>query len=102
MGVGCGAAAGASFHYAINLDDGTPFVEEDESRSENTTTDTTVATAEEVKRLVPGNGIAPPISTIFVEHEGEITPTDVSGVNTIREWDNVELTQRWFWAENPD
>jgi len=76
-------------------------VDEDERIGVNTTIGTTVTTAEESKAEIPGGGIAPPISTIFVEHGGEITPIDVSGVNTIREWDNVKLTQRWFRAENP-
>jgi len=53
------------------------------------------------KHEIATPGIAPPVTTIFVEDQGDITPTDVSGVNTIHEWDDIELTRRWYWAEHP-
>jgi len=95
----CDPSLGNSFFYAVNLADGTPFEDINEDNNDN---DINTYEKEFRRHELPGSGIAPPVSTIFVENEGDITPTDVSGVNTIHEWDNTQLIRRWFWAENPD
>jgi len=79
-----------SYRYALNLDNGSPYVEEGETSSRYNR-----------RSAIPGEGIASPITTIFVENDGSVTPTDVSGVNTLHEWDDIDMVQRWFWAENP-
>jgi len=81
---------GMSYRYALNLDNGSPYVEEGETSSRYNR-----------RSAIPGEGIASPITTIFVENDGSVTPTDVSGVNTLHEWDDIDMVQRWFWAENP-
>jgi len=90
----CDPNIGKSFYWAINLSDGAPAV-----RTDN---DNPHLEKEYRKKETPGLGLAPPISTIFVEHEGTVTPTDVSGVNTLHEWNDIELQRRWFWSEQPD
>ncbi len=91
----CDPSLGNSFYYAVNLLDGTPFEDLNEGSTDPHNKDNR-------KKELPTPGIAPPVTTIFVENGGSITPTDVSGINTVHEWDNVELLKRWFWAENPE
>lgn len=93
----CDPNLGTSFFYAVNLLDGTPFEDLHEGEPDSYKKDFR-------KQEVPTPGIAAPVSTIFVKNEGNgtITPTDVSGVNKIYEWDDVSRPRRWFWAEVPD
>ena len=90
----CAPNLGSSFVYAVNLLDGTPFEDLNEGGGDPNHKDNR-------KKELPTPGIAPPITTIFVENQGQVTPTDVSGANTIHEWDDVDLLRRWFWAERP-
>ena len=91
----CQPNLGSSFFYAVNLQDGTPFEDINEGVDDS---------HKKVyrRKLIPTPGIAPPVSTIFVESNGTVTPTDVSGVNKLHEFDNVDLLRKWFWAENPE
>ena len=91
----CEPSLGKSFFYAVNLADGTPFEGLNEGATDPHHKDNR-------KKELPTLGIAPPVTTIFVENDGEVTPTDVSGTNTLHEWDDVDLLKRWFWAESPD
>ena len=51
---------------------------------------------------VPGGGWTPPVKTIFVDTGDGVTPTNVSGVNVLDQLDNIDVTKRWYWAENPE
>lgn len=91
----CDPGLGTSFFYSVNLLDGTPFEDIKDGQAN--------PNKKEFRRQeLPTPGIAPPVSTIFVEHDGKVTPTDVSGVNTVHEWETVDLLRRWFWAESPE
>lgn len=92
----CEPSLGNSFAYAVNLLDGSPFVAMQDNQVSN------LHEKEFRRQLLPTPGIASPISTIFVEHNGTVTPTDVSGVNKLREFDNVNLLRKWFWSENAE
>ena len=91
----CDPGLGHSFFYAVNLLDGTPFEDINDGQPD-------ADKKSSRRRQIPTPGIAPGISTIFVEHNGKVTPTDVSGLNAIYEWENVDLLRRWFWAESPE
>ena len=91
----CDPGLGHSFFYAVNLLDGTPFEDINDGQPD-------ADKKSSRRRQIPTPGIAPGISTIFVEHNGKVTPTDVSGLNAIFEWENVDLLRRWFWAESPE
>ena len=92
----CEPSLGNSSAYAVNLLDGSPFVAMQDNQVSN------LHEKEFRRQLLPTPGIASPISTIFVEHNGTVTPTDVSGVNKLREFDNVNLLRKWFWSENAE
>ena len=92
----CEPDIGSSSFYAVNLADGTPVAREDEDGNPVS------LTFEDRKSEVPGGGLAPPVVTVFTEKDGEVTPTDTSGKNVLREWDNLELLRRWYWSEDPD
>ncbi len=91
----CDPSLGNSYYYAVNLQDGTPFEDINEGVTDP-------HKKEFRKKGFPNPGISPPISTIFVENGNTVTPVDVSGVNKVHEWGDVELLKRWFWAENPE
>ena len=91
----CEPDIGDSYFYSVNLLNGTPFEEEGED-------DTDSHKKENRKKLSPTRGIAPPVSTIFVDTGNTVVPTHVSGVNKIHESNDKDLLRRWFWAENPE
>ncbi len=59
-------------------------------------------TREDRKSEIPGGGLAPPVTTVFIEKDGKVVPTDTSGKNVLFEWEDLELMRRWFWAEDPE
>jgi len=90
---GCEPSMGKSFYWTVNLEDGSPH----ESGADSTTTD---ATKDDRKTEIPGEGIAPPVQTVFVSKDnGDVTITDMSGVNKLQEWGDLEMLKRWYWAE---
>jgi len=93
---GCEPSLGSSYFWALNILDGTASddSEEDIEEDDNET---------RRNQKIPGNGIAPPVQVLFVaDEEATVTPTDVSGINVLRESDNANLTKRWYWAEYPE
>ena len=91
----CEPDIGHSYIYSVSLLDGTPFEEAGDDGPDS-------HKKANRKELSPSKGIAPPVSTIFVDTGNTVVPTHVSGVNKIHESDDKNLVRRWFWAENPE
>ena len=91
----CTPNIGQSFFYRVGLRDGAP--PEDRNSDGN-------VTKEDRYTEVPGGGIAPAVTTVFVADEttGDVVPTDVSGINVLNQGSNVNTIRRWYWAENPE
>jgi len=91
----CTPDIGSSNYFRVSLTDGTP--PEDEN-SDGT------RTKQDRSNDIPGGGIAPAVTTVFVSDPvtGEVNPNDVSGVNVLREGDNVNTVKRRYWSEKPE
>jgi len=94
----CAPDIGSSFFWTVNLADGTPYDSSDDGDSD---TDGALVKADRWQD-VPGGGLAPPVKTLFVETADGVTPTTVSGINVLDQSDDVNVTKRWYWAENPE
>ena len=92
----CDPNLGGSNYWAINLDDATPVERVDENG------DHVSVSREDRKSEVPGGGLAPPVTTVFIEKDGDVVVTDTTGPQVIREWDDIPLLRRWYWAEDPE
>ena len=94
---GCAPNLGKSFFWALNLADGTPFSSFGSSDESNDT-----LSRSDRRHELPGNGIAPPVQTVFVPtKDKEIVITDMVGVNRVQEWENLDLLRRTYWSERP-
>lgn len=91
----CGPDIGKSYYWRVGLADGTPDGHEDSTGD---------LKKDDRWEDVPGGGIAPPVTTVFVSDEtsGEVVPNDVSGINVLNEDENANTTRRWYWAEIPE
>jgi len=90
----CGPDIGNSFFWSVKLQDGSPVAE-------------LIPDGEQPEKQyrfkeVPGGGLAPPVQTLFVEHNDSITPTTVVGPTVMSEGDASEVLKRWYWAEVPE
>jgi len=94
----CEPDIGESFFWTVNLEDGTPYDTRDKSDRESGGP----LEKEDRWQDIPGGGLAPPVKTIFVAAGDGVTPTNVSGVNVLDQVDNIDVTKRWYWAENPE
>ena len=94
----CAPDIGQSYFWTVNLADGTPY----DTRDKNDRDSDGPLEKEDRWQDIPGGGLAPPVKTIFVDTGDGVTPTNVSGVNVLDELDNVDVTKRWYWAENPE
>jgi len=94
----CEPDIGQSFFWTVNLEDGTPYDTRDKSDRESDGP----LEKEDRWQDIPGGGLAPPVKTIFVDTGDGVTPTNVSGVNVLDQLDNIDVTKRWYWAENPE
>ena len=94
----CEPDIGESFFWTVNLEDGTPYDTRDKSDRESDGP----LEKEDRWQDIPGGGLAPPVKTIFVATGDGVTPTNVSGVNVLDQVDNIDVTKRWYWAENPE
>ena len=92
----CDPNLGGSNYWAINLDDATPVERVDENG------DKVSVSREDRKSDVPGGGLAPPVTTVFIEKDGDVVVTDTTGPQVIREWGDIPLLRRWYWAEDPE
>jgi len=93
--VNCGPDIGRSRFWAVNLEDGTPDTDSIAKGVDN-------PKKENRYEELPAGGIAPPVQTLFVADENTVTPAVTSGANVLWEGDEDDLTQRWYWAEQPD
>ena len=90
----CSPSIGKSYYWRVGLGDGTPL--DDQDSDGNTFKDDRWVE-------VPGGGIAPPVTTVFVsDPDGDVVPNDVSGINVLHEGHDVNTVRRWYWAENPE
>jgi len=88
----CEPNIGHSNYWAVNLGDGSPV-------DDRYGGDSNKKVKEDRKRPIPGGGISPPVTTMFVEKDGVVTPIDTSGQNVLREWGDLTLVKRMYWSE---
>jgi len=104
--VGCAASIGNSFYYAVNLLDGSPYdphESDSESDSDENNQYNYQLTKLDRKRIIPAEGLAPAINTVFVDKgNGEVVPVFMSGATVLQEWNGFEGTKRWYWSEYPE
>ena len=68
IAVGCTANIGNSYYYAVNLLDGSPFdPHESQPESGEGGRQNYQLTKEDRKRIIPAEGLAPAINTVFVD-----------------------------------
>jgi len=97
--VGCAASIGSSYYYSVNLLDGTPANSNAAGEGNNLRR----RTKEDRKRVIPSDGLAAAVNTVFVTKEsGKVTPVIMSGVNVLEEGKDFETMKRWFWSEYPE